>query len=64
MPSRIDKTVVRRIRRGEKKSDASYWRSQSPIARLEALEEIRKEYNSWKYGTKQRLQRVLTIVKR
>lgn len=45
-------------------NDYIYWRKQPFIKRLEALEEIRKEYNSWKYDTQQGFQRVYTIVKR
>ncbi len=32
--------------------------------RLKALEEIRQEYNTWKYGPEQGFQRVYQIIKR
>lgn len=56
--------VYRKSRIGEQESDREYWLSQPPEARLAALEQIRREYHAWKYGTEPRLQRVLTIVKR
>jgi hypothetical protein len=56
--------VVTKIKFGQKKNDAAYWRKQSYSARLAALEEIRQEYHRWRYGAEPRLQRVYTIVKR
>jgi len=56
--------VYRKSRISEQESDREYWLSQPPEARLAALEQIRREYHAWKYGTEPRLQRVLTIVKR
>lgn len=44
-------------------ADLEYWRAQSPQAKMDALESIRKEYNSWKYPDGIRFQRVITIVK-
>ncbi len=56
--------VVTRLKLGEKRSDAAYWRAQPYPARLAAPEEIRREYHRWRYGAEPRLQRVYTIVKR
>ncbi len=56
--------VVTRLKMGEKRSDAAYWRAQPYQARLAALEEIRREYHRWRYGAEPRFQRVYTIVKR
>lgn len=56
--------VYRKTRISEQGSDREYWLSQSPAARLAALEQIRREYHAWKYGTEPGFQRVLTIVKR
>lgn len=56
--------VVTKTKLGDKKGDASYWRTQSYAARLAALEEIREEYHRWRYGAEPRLQRVYSIVKR
>jgi len=52
--------VVTRVKLGERQSDTTYWRAQPPLARLAALEEIRREYHRWKYGAEPRLQRVCT----
>lgn len=56
--------VYRKMRINEQGSDLEYWLSQSPVARLAAVEEIRREYHGWKHGAEPRLQRVLAIVKR
>lgn len=56
--------VVKKVKLHEQKSDFAYWQSQPPIARLEALEEIRQEYHRWRYGAEPGFQRVYTIVKR
>lgn len=45
-------------------SDFAFWQTQPPQARLAALEEIRQEYNRWRYGARQRFQRVYRLVKR
>ena len=45
-------------------SDLAYWLTQPYQVRLAALEEIRREYNHWRYGAEPRLARVYTIVKR
>jgi hypothetical protein len=44
--------------------DVTWWRRQSPQARLAAVEELRREYHRWKYGAEPRLQRVYRIVQR
>ena len=64
MNNSIDKTFVRKVRKDEMKNDYSFWQSVSPSARLEVLESIRKEFNSWKYGNQQGFQRVYRIIKR
>ncbi len=45
-------------------SDFAYWQKQPYQARLDALEEIRSEYNQWKYCAEPEFQRVVTIVKK
>ena len=57
----MDKTVLKVVKLGEERSDFAYWQSQPYIARLAALESIRTEYNTWKYGTEQRFQRVYQV---
>ena len=59
--SGISKAVTK-VPVGEQKSDFAYWQTQTPQARLEALEQIRREYHQWRYGAEPRLQRVITIV--
>jgi hypothetical protein len=54
---------LRIVKKGEEKDDIFYWLGQPPIERIRALEEIRKQYNDWKYGTGQEFQRVYRIVK-
>jgi hypothetical protein len=56
--------VATKIRFSDHKNDAAYWRAQSYMARLEALEQIRQEYHQWKYHVEPGFQRVYTIVKR
>jgi hypothetical protein len=42
--------LVRKRGLHESSSDLAYWLSQSPQARIAALEEIRQEYELWRYG--------------
>lgn len=58
------KRVVKIINVRDQGSDFAYWQTQPVHARLAALEEIRREYHRWRYGTEPRLERVVTIVKR
>ncbi len=59
----IEKTVMK-VSLGEEKSDFAYWQRKSPLERLAALEEIRREYHKWKYDDAEpRFQRVYRIVK-
>lgn len=56
--------VVTKTKIGEEKSDFAYWQTKSYAERLAALEEIRREYNNWKYtNAEQRFQRVYRVVK-
>ncbi len=59
----MDKHAVKKVSLTERNSDFAYWQSQSPKSRLETLEEIRNEFNSWKYADEQRFQRVYHIIK-
>lgn len=56
--------IVRIYKKGEEPDDLFYWLSRPPVERILALEEIRKQYNEWKYGDREGFQRVYTIVKR
>lgn len=62
-PSEIAK-VVAKVPRGQRRSDFAFWQSRSYAERLEALEEIRREYHLWRYGAEPRLQRVLAVTQR
>lgn len=59
----MDKTVIKKIKLKDIKTDFLYWQNQPLESRLEFLEEIRQEYIKWKYGNQQRFQRVYSIVK-
>ncbi len=61
---RMDKSFVRKGKLTEQGNDFDFWQAQPYEKRLAAMEAIRKEYNTWKYGTEQGFQRVYTIIKR
>lgn len=64
MKTRSIEKVVTKTKIGKQESDFSYWQTKSYSERLAALEEIRREYNDWKYtDAEQRFQRVYRIVK-
>ncbi len=56
--------VVRKVSLSDQPSDFESWQTQSYQARLAALEEIRREYHQWRYGSEPRFQRFCQIVKR
>ena len=56
--------VVKKYKFNEQPNDFEFWQSKSYEERLIALEQIRKEYNSWRYNAEQGFQRVYRIVKR
>lgn len=56
--------VINKYKINEQPKDFSFWQSKSYEQRLDALEQIRKEYNSWRYNAEQGFQRIYTIVKR
>lgn len=54
--------VITKARLSEGKSDFKYWQTKSYAERLAALEEIRQEFNGWKYrDAEQGFQRVYRI---
>lgn len=55
--------VVKKYNINNQPNDYSYWQSKTYQERLAALEQIRSEYNSWRYLADQRLQRVYLIIK-
>ena len=60
----MDKTIVHKGKIKEQGNDFNYWQSLPYEERLKVMMEIIHEYNTWKYGSEQRLQRVYRIVKR
>lgn len=56
--------VYRKVSITQLPTDFAYWQSQSYAARLQALEDIRREYHGWNDESQPRLQRVYLIVKR
>jgi len=55
--------VVKKFKITEQPNDFSYWQSKSYEDRLNALEQIREEYNAWRYNAEQGFQRVYRIIK-
>jgi len=47
----------------DKQTDFAYWQSQPYAKCLAALEQIRADYNQWKYDAKQGFQRVYKVTK-
>ncbi len=60
---KFDKTQIKIVKRAEQSNDFAYWQSQSDTKRLMALEKLRQEYNTWKYGTGLKFQRVYHVTK-
>jgi hypothetical protein len=56
--------VIKKYKINEQPNDFVFWQSKTHEERLDALEQIRKEYNSWRYYAEQGFQRVYRIVKR
>ena len=56
--------VYKKVKFNEQGTDYAYWLTQSPEKRLLTLEQIRQEYNLWKYDTQSGFQRVFSIIKR
>jgi hypothetical protein len=62
MKVRTIEKVITKENLGGEKSDFAYWQTKSYAERLAILEEIRREYNGWKYSdAEQRFQRVYRI---
>ncbi len=59
----VNRSIVKKIKLTEEKSDFSYWTNQSVEARLDALESLREEFNNWKFNDQQRFQRVYRVIK-
>jgi len=59
----MEKRYIKKIPIEQEGNDFDYWKTQSYEQRLAALEEIRTEYNNWKYNDKSGFQRVYRIIK-
>ncbi|MGB0561211.1 MAG: hypothetical protein ACPGVO_05350 [Spirulinaceae cyanobacterium] len=57
-------SIVRITTMKDRASERDYWQQQTPLQRLAALEQIRREYHQWKYNAEPRLQRVCSITQR
>lgn len=55
--------VVNKVRLGDAKNDAGYWRSRSYQERIDALEQIREEYHRWKADAESGFQRIYSFIK-
>lgn len=55
--------VVKILKNTSKSNDFQYWKNQPYEKRLRTLEEIRQEYNSWRYDNQQGFQRIFRIIK-
>jgi len=53
--------VVSRFKLGEEPRNSVVWKEFSASERISALESIRREYHSTRYGTEPRLQRVSRV---
>jgi hypothetical protein len=58
------KTAVNKLKLTDIKTDYTWWQSRSYAERLATLEEIREEYNLWRYDNQQGFQRVYSVLKR
>ena len=56
--------TYKKVRIQDQGTDFAFWQTQSFSTRLKIQEEIRQQYIAWKYGTRPRFQRVLSITKR
>lgn len=59
----MNKQIINKCKIQEQPSDFNFWQSQSYQARLDALEQIRTDYISWKYHAEQRFQRIYRVIK-
>ena len=61
---KMDKSFIRKGKIKQQGNDFLFWQSQPYELRLETIEQLRQEYNTWKYDNEQGFQRVYRIVKR
>ena len=56
--------VINKYKIDNQPKDILYWQTKTFAERIDALEQIRSEYNSWKYDAQPRFHRVCRVVKR
>ena len=59
----VNRSIVKKIKLTEERSDYHYWINQSVEARLDALESIGEEFNNWKFNDQQRFQTIYRVIK-
>lgn len=57
------KLTDKKYRVNEQPGDYSFWKYKTHQERIDALEQIREEYNSWRYNAEQRFQRIYRVTK-
>ncbi|HMA62716.1 MAG TPA: hypothetical protein VKP78_08720 [bacterium] len=62
--SKVNRNVIKKVKKNKKNNDFAYWQKQTYSDRLKQLKKIREEYNRWKYGSQPGFQRVYSITKR
>lgn len=60
----VNRSFIRKGKIKEQGNDFAFWQSKPYLLRLTTIEQIRQEFNIWKYGTEQGFQRVYRIIKR
>jgi hypothetical protein len=54
--------VIKKYKIDKQPNDFSFWQSKSYEERLDALEQIRKEYNLWRYNAELRIVRSIMAI--
>ena len=60
----MEKIISKKLKLHQKNSNFKYWQKQPYQFRIDVLEEIREEYNKWRFNAQQGFQRFYKIVKR
>ncbi len=59
----VNRSVVKKVKLIEQRSDYSYWVNQSIETRLGALESLREEFNKRKFNDQQIFQIIYRVIK-
>ena len=60
----LHRSFIRKGKIKQQGNDFAFWQSKPFLFRLATVEQIRQEYNTWKYVTEQGFQRVYRIIER